>query len=39
VFVISWVNPDKELGKKTWADYMTEGPLTAMDVTRRPPAR
>jgi len=35
VFVISWVNPDKELGKKTWADYMTEGPLTAMDVIEK----
>src|SRR5205814_8928003 len=32
VFVISWVNPDKELGKKTFDDYMKEGPLTAMDV-------
>ena len=32
VFVISWVNPDKELGKKTWADYMNGGPLAAMDV-------
>src|SRR6201999_3538841 len=31
VFVISWVNPDKELSKKTWADYMKEGPLAAMD--------
>ncbi|WP_407146433.1 PHA/PHB synthase family protein [Bradyrhizobium sp. ORS 86] len=35
VFVISWVNPDKELGKKSWADYMTEGPLTAMDVIEK----
>src|SRR6201747_1846246 len=35
VFVISWVNPDKELGKKTWADYMTQGPLTAMDVIEK----
>lgn len=35
VFVISWVNPDKELGKKTWADYMNEGPLTAMDVIEK----
>ena len=35
VFVISWVNPDKELGNKTWADYMTEGPLTAMDVIEK----
>jgi poly[(R)-3-hydroxyalkanoate] polymerase subunit PhaC len=32
VFVISWVNPDKSLGAKTWEDYMKEGPLTAMDV-------
>ncbi|MBR1122608.1 class I poly(R)-hydroxyalkanoic acid synthase [Bradyrhizobium lablabi] len=35
VFVISWVNPDKELAKKTWADYMKEGPLAAMDVIER----
>ena len=35
VFVISWVNPDKELGKKTWADYMKEGPLAAMDVIEK----
>ncbi|MGA7810449.1 PHA/PHB synthase family protein [Bradyrhizobium sp.] len=32
VFVISWVNPDKKLGTKTWEDYMKEGPLAAMDV-------
>src|SRR5438876_8260111 len=32
VFVISWVNPDRELGKKTFEDYMKEGPLAAMDV-------
>src|ERR1700722_3283464 len=32
VFVISWVNPDKSLGAKTFEDYMKEGPLTAMDV-------
>jgi polyhydroxyalkanoate synthase len=35
VFVISWVNPDKELGRKTFADYMMEGPLTAMDVIEK----
>ena len=35
VFVISWVNPDKELAKKTWADYMREGPLAAMDVIEK----
>ena len=32
VFVISWVNPDKSLGAKTWEDYMKEGPLAAMDA-------
>ncbi|WP_315780630.1 class I poly(R)-hydroxyalkanoic acid synthase [Bradyrhizobium sp. SZCCHNPS1003] len=35
VFVISWVNPDKKLGTKTWDDYMKEGPLTAMDVIEK----
>jgi polyhydroxyalkanoate synthase len=35
VFVISWVNPEKSLGTKTWEDYMKEGPLTAMDVIER----
>jgi len=35
VFVISWVNPDKELGKKTFDDYMKGGPLTAMDVIEK----
>jgi len=32
VFVISWVNPDRNLGNKTFDDYMREGPLAAMDV-------
>src|SRR5664279_799430 len=32
VFVISWVNPDKRLGAKTFDDYMREGPLAAMDA-------
>src|SRR5215472_295284 len=35
VFVISWVNPDKKLGAKTWDDYMKEGPLAALDVIER----
>jgi polyhydroxyalkanoate synthase len=35
VFVISWVNPDKRLGGKSWEDYMKEGVLTAMDVIER----
>ena len=32
VFVISWVNPDKKLGAKTFDDYMREGPLAALDA-------
>src|SRR5450432_1438266 len=32
VFVISWVNPDKSLGSKTFDDYMKQGPLAAMDA-------
>jgi polyhydroxyalkanoate synthase subunit PhaC len=35
VFVISWVNPDKSLGSKTWDDYMKGGPLAAMEVIER----
>jgi poly[(R)-3-hydroxyalkanoate] polymerase subunit PhaC len=35
VFVISWVNPDKKLGTKTWEDYVKEGPLAAMDIIER----
>jgi polyhydroxyalkanoate synthase len=35
VFVISWVNPDKGLGAKTWEDYMKQGPLAAMDAIER----
>jgi polyhydroxyalkanoate synthase len=33
VFVISWVNPDERLAQKTFADYMREGPLVALDAT------
>jgi polyhydroxyalkanoate synthase len=32
VFVISWVNPDQHLAAKTFADYMREGPLAALDA-------
>src|SRR6266481_5089493 len=35
VFVISWVNPDKRLGSKTFNDYMKEGPLAAMDAIEK----
>ena len=32
VFVISWVNPDERLAKKSFDDYMLEGPLAALDA-------
>jgi polyhydroxyalkanoate synthase subunit PhaC len=32
VFVVSWVNPDAEYAKKTFEDYMVEGPLAALDA-------
>jgi polyhydroxyalkanoate synthase len=32
VFVISWVNPDQHLAAKSFADYMREGPLAALDA-------
>jgi polyhydroxyalkanoate synthase subunit PhaC len=32
VFVISWVNPDARQAKKSFEDYMREGPLQALDV-------
>src|ERR1700690_2744729 len=35
VFVISWVNPDKSLGAKTFDDYMKQGPLAAMDAVEK----
>jgi polyhydroxyalkanoate synthase len=35
VFVISWVNPDRGLGSKTFDDYMKDGPLAAMDAIER----
>ena len=33
VFVISWVNPDTKMAKKSFSDYINEGPLTALDVS------
>jgi polyhydroxyalkanoate synthase len=35
VYMISWVNPDKRLGSKTFDDYMKEGPLAAMDAIEK----
>ncbi|MSO54474.1 MAG: class I poly(R)-hydroxyalkanoic acid synthase [Rhodospirillales bacterium] len=32
VFVISWVNPNAALAKKSFEDYMLEGPLAAIDA-------
>ncbi|MBS0519357.1 MAG: class I poly(R)-hydroxyalkanoic acid synthase [Proteobacteria bacterium] len=32
VFVVSWVNPDEELAKLTFEDYMKLGPLAALDA-------
>lgn len=34
VFLISWRNPDAALAHKTFADYMREGPLAALNVVR-----
>ncbi len=30
VFVISWVNPDEKLARKSFEDYMLEGPMAAL---------
>ncbi len=35
VFVMSWVNPDKELGNKTFEDYMQEGVLDSLDAVEK----
>lgn len=35
VFVISWVNPDSQLGDKTFEDYMQEGILDALDAVEQ----
>jgi polyhydroxyalkanoate synthase len=35
VFVLSWVNPDERHANKTFEDYMTEGPLDALDQIRK----
>ena len=36
VFLMSWVNPDEKLSHKDFADYMREGPLTALDKIEEP---
>ena len=30
VFVVSWVNPDADLARKSFTDYMLEGPIAAL---------
>lgn len=35
VFVVSWVNPDKALAKKTFEDYMREGIFAALDAVEK----
>jgi polyhydroxyalkanoate synthase subunit PhaC len=35
VFCISWVNPDAHLAKKSWEDYIREGPLAALDAIKQ----
>ncbi len=32
VFILSWANPDETLARKTFEDYLSEGPLAALDV-------
>jgi polyhydroxyalkanoate synthase subunit PhaC len=35
VFVVSWVNPGRELAHKTFDDYMLEGPLAGLDAVEK----
>jgi len=35
VFVVSWVNPDRELAEKGFDDYLTEGALAAMAAVQK----
>jgi polyhydroxyalkanoate synthase len=35
VFVVSWVNPDSALAKKSFEDYMLEAPLAALDAMEK----
>ena len=34
VFMVSWVNPDENLSKATWDDYIEHGVIQAIDMTR-----
>src|ERR1700730_10047534 len=35
VFCISWVNPDAHLSRKSWEDYIREGPLAALEAIKQ----
>lgn len=35
VFVISWANPDEQLAKKTFDDYLKLGPISALDAIEK----
>ena len=35
LFVISWINPRKELAHKDFEDYMREGPMAALDAVQQ----
>ena len=35
VFMISWVNPDEHLAKKSFENYMLEGPIAAMEAVEK----
>ena len=35
VFCISWVNPDSHLAKKSFEDYVRQGPLAALDAIKQ----
>jgi len=35
VFMISWVNPDEKLSHKTFDDYMSDGPLSALKAVQK----
>lgn len=35
VFIISWVNPDEKLSRKTFEDYLEQGPLAALDAIEK----
>ena len=32
LFVVSWVNPDESLARKSFDDYLREGPIAALDA-------